>query len=57
MAVADMGDRVARRKGRVSVAALPSLAAGWLPGIFAEFRRANPGYRISEDWLRKIEKR
>lgn len=40
---ADMGDRVARRKGRVSVAALPSLAAGWLPGLFAEFRHEHPG--------------
>jgi LysR family carnitine catabolism transcriptional activator len=39
----DIGDRVALRKGRVSVAALPSLAAGWLPAVFAEFRAANPG--------------
>lgn len=39
----DLGDRVALRKGRVSVAALPSLAAGWLPGLFAEYRRAHPG--------------
>ncbi|HEX4944297.1 MAG TPA: LysR family transcriptional regulator [Usitatibacteraceae bacterium] len=45
--VTDIGDRVARRKGRVSVAALPSLAAGWLPGIFAEFRRANPGVDLA----------
>lgn len=40
---ADIGDRVALRKGRVSVAALPSLAAGWLPALFAEFRREHPG--------------
>ena len=40
---ADIGDRVALRKGRASVAALPSLAAGWLPGLFAEYRRAHPG--------------
>jgi len=39
----DLGDRVALRKGRVSVAALPSLAAGWLPGLFSEYRRAHPG--------------
>ena len=45
--VADMGDRVARRKGRVSVAALPSLAAGWLPALFAEFRHANPGVDLA----------
>lgn len=44
---ADIGDRVARRKGRVSVAALPSLAAGWLPGIFSRFRRANPGIELA----------
>ena len=31
------------RKGRVAIAALPSLAAGWLPGVFAEFRRRHPG--------------
>jgi DNA-binding transcriptional LysR family regulator len=31
------------RKGRVAIAALPSLAAGWLPGVFAEFRRRYPG--------------
>jgi LysR family transcriptional regulator, carnitine catabolism transcriptional activator len=43
----DIGDRVARRKGRVSVAALPSLAAGWLPGLFAEFRRAYPGVDLA----------
>src|SRR5574341_703365 len=29
--VADLGDHVARRRGRVSLAALPALAAGWLP--------------------------
>ena len=31
------------RKGRVSIAALPSIAAGWLPGVFAEFRCRHPG--------------
>ncbi|WP_233234395.1 LysR family transcriptional regulator [Bordetella sp. LUAb4] len=33
-------------KGRVSVAALPSIAAGWLPGIFAEFRQRYPAIDI-----------
>ncbi|WP_198297680.1 LysR family transcriptional regulator [Bordetella genomosp. 9] len=33
-------------KGRVSVAALPSIASGWLPGIFAEFRRRHPGVEL-----------
>jgi len=43
---ADIGERVALRKGRVSVAALPSLAAGWLPGLFAEYRAAHPGVHL-----------
>ena len=36
-------DLAARRRGRVSVALLPSLAAGWLPGVLADFRKAYPG--------------
>jgi DNA-binding transcriptional LysR family regulator len=40
---------VERRKGRVRVAALPSLAAGWLPAVFAEFMQAWPGIRIDLD--------
>ncbi|MCJ0765235.1 LysR family transcriptional regulator [Variovorax terrae] len=43
----DLTEHVERRKGRVSLAALPSLAAGWLPGVFAEFRRLYPGIEIS----------
>jgi LysR family carnitine catabolism transcriptional activator len=42
----DLGDHVERRKGRVSVAALPSLAAGWLPAILAEFMKAWPGITV-----------
>lgn len=38
----DLQDHVAKRKGRVSVAALPSLAAGWLPGIYAQFHARYP---------------
>jgi DNA-binding transcriptional LysR family regulator len=45
-ALADLQDHVARRKGRVGVAALPSLAAGALPGIFAEYRQRYPGVQI-----------
>src|SRR5690606_32408095 len=33
----DIQDHVAKRRGRVAVAALPSLAAGWLPDIYAQF--------------------
>jgi LysR family carnitine catabolism transcriptional activator len=43
----DLTEHVERRKGRVSIAALPSLAAGWLPGVFAEFRRLYPGIKLS----------
>jgi LysR family carnitine catabolism transcriptional activator len=39
-------DHVARRKGRVGVAALPSLAAGWLPPVLAAYRRAYPGITV-----------
>ncbi len=47
VAVNDLSDHVERRKGRVHVAALPSLAAGWLPEIFAEFKKAWPGIALS----------
>lgn len=46
-AVAGLNDHVERRKGRVHVAALPSLAAGWLPAIFAEYRAAWPGIDLN----------
>jgi DNA-binding transcriptional LysR family regulator len=45
--VADFRDHAQRRRGRVAVAALPSLAAGWLPGVFAEFRARYPGIEIA----------
>ena len=48
-AMGDLADHVERRKGRVRVAALPSLAAGWLPAVFAEFMQAWPGIRIDLD--------
>ncbi|MGJ7613515.1 MULTISPECIES: LysR family transcriptional regulator [unclassified Variovorax] len=48
-AMSDLADHVERRKGRVRVAALPSLAAGWLPAVFAEFMQAWPGIRIDLD--------
>lgn len=44
--VADIQDHVAKRKGRVSVAALPSLAAGWLPDIYVQFRAKFPGVEL-----------
>ena len=41
-----MRDHVARRRGRVSIALLPSLAAGWLPPVLARFRAKYPGIEL-----------
>jgi len=45
-AMEDLADHVERRKGRVRIAALPSLAAGWLPAVFAEFMQQWPGIKV-----------
>ncbi|MFL9925218.1 LysR family transcriptional regulator [Herbaspirillum lusitanum] len=45
-AFSNMSDYVARRKGRVTIAALPSLAAGWLPPVLAEYRTLYPGVTL-----------
>ncbi|HMC14860.1 MAG TPA: LysR family transcriptional regulator [Albitalea sp.] len=45
-AVAGARDFAARRRGRVAVALLPSLAAGWLPALLAEFRAGYPGIEL-----------
>ncbi|CAB5513567.1 HTH-type transcriptional activator CmpR [Achromobacter anxifer] len=42
----DLRDHAARKRGRVALAALPSLAAGWLPGLLARFRDAYPGITV-----------
>lgn len=44
--VSDFRDHAQHRKGRVSIAALPSLAAGWLPGVLADFHLRHPGVEI-----------
>lgn len=41
--MADLGEHAARRRGRARIAALPSLAAGWLPRVLAAFQRTHPG--------------
>ena len=45
-ALTDLRDRVARRRGRVSIAVLPSLAAGWLPPLLARFHKEHPGIEL-----------
>lgn len=45
-AVDDLQDHVQRRRGRVAVAVLPALAAGWLPGVLAGFRATYPGVAV-----------
>jgi LysR family transcriptional regulator, carnitine catabolism transcriptional activator len=42
-AVASLRDHAAGQKGRVTIAALPSIAADWLPGVIAEYRAGHPG--------------
>ena len=45
-AIIDVRDHVARRRGRVAVAVLPSLAAGWLPSLLADFHARYPGIEL-----------
>ncbi|ALK98059.1 LysR family transcriptional regulator [Massilia sp. WF1] len=45
-AFTDMGDFIARRKGKVALAVLPSLAADAIPAVVAEYKRAYPGITV-----------
>ena len=45
-ALENLASHVELRQGRVRVAALPSLAAGWLPAVFAEFMQSWPGITL-----------
>jgi len=45
--VGEMREFVSKRRGKVAVAALPSLAAGWLPRICALYADAYPGIELS----------
>ena len=45
-ALGTLRDHLQLRTGRVSLAALPSLAAGWLPAILAEYKAQWPGVEM-----------
>lgn len=57
---ADVRDHAARRRGRVAIAVLPSLAAGWLPALLARFHSKHPGIELdiadvlSEDCIQRV---
>ncbi|MBZ8139930.1 LysR family transcriptional regulator [Rubrivivax gelatinosus] len=42
----DLSDFVAKKKGRVGIATLPSIAGDWLPPVIAEYRRRHPGIAV-----------
>jgi len=60
-AISDLQDHVERRRGRVAIAVLPALAAGWLPNVLAEFRTMYPGIEtdvadaLSEDCIERVK--
>jgi DNA-binding transcriptional LysR family regulator len=45
-ALSGVSDQLARRRGRVSIALLPSLAAGWLPGVLRAYCARYPGVEL-----------
>lgn len=45
-AFAGLQDLAQRRVGRVAVAALPSVAAEWMPQVIARYRAANPRIKV-----------
>jgi DNA-binding transcriptional LysR family regulator len=45
--VEDFQQHTSRRKGRVAIAALPSIASAWLPAVFADFQASHPGITLT----------
>ncbi len=45
--VSDFRDLTTRTKGRVAVAALPSVSSAWLPAVFANFQAEYPGIKLT----------
>lgn len=46
VALSEVSDRVASRRGKVSIALLPSLAADWLPSVLAGFHELYPAIEL-----------
>ncbi|MES2102679.1 MAG: LysR substrate-binding domain-containing protein [Pseudomonadota bacterium] len=46
-AFADMAEYVEKRRGRVAIAALPSLAANGLPAVIAAYKKQYPGVTVA----------
>jgi LysR family carnitine catabolism transcriptional activator len=46
-ALAGAREYATRQRGRVAIALLPSLAAGWLPAVLAEYHAAYPGIELT----------
>jgi len=45
--VEDFQQHTSRRKGRVAIAALPSIASAWLPAVLADFQARHPGIALT----------
>jgi len=60
LAIAGAADYAAKRRGKVSIALLPSLAAGWLPAVLADFRARYPNIELdvadvlSDDCIQRV---
>lgn len=46
-ALGDLGELFNKQRGKVTLAALPTLAAGFLPAVLADYRRLHPNIAIS----------